>query len=108
MDISTLIIALIYIDCFCDNNKYILTLNNVYRILLSACLLSLKFNEDAIINYKYYSEIAAVSVEDLSKLEFYMYLKLHFSLNVKYDFYIIILLNIQFQKMNNSKIRISF
>ena len=107
MDISTLIIALIYIDCFCDNNKYILTLNNVYRILLSACLLSLKFNEDAIINYKYYSEIAAVSVEDLSKLEFYMYLKLHFSM-IYINHITLILLNIQFQKMNNSKIRISF
>ena len=87
MDISTLIVAIIYIDYFCDNNKYILTLNNVYRILLSACLLSLKFNEDTIVNYKYYSEIAAVSVEDLKNLEFYMYLKLHFSLNVKYDLY---------------------
>ena len=107
MDISTLIIALIYIDCFCDNNKYILTLNNVYRILLSACLLSLKFNEDAIINYKYYSEIAAVSVEDLSKLEFYMYLKLHFSM-IYINHITLILLTIQFQKMNNSKIRISF
>ena len=87
MDISTLIIAIIYIDYFCDNNKYILTLNNIYRILLSACLLSLKFNEDIVVNYKYYSEIAAVSMEDLKNLEFHMYLKLHFSLNVKYDLY---------------------
>ena len=87
MDISTLINSIIYIDNFCDKNKYILTANNIYRILLSACLLSLKFNEDITVNYKYYSEIAAVSVEDLKNLEFYMYLKLHFSLNVKYDLY---------------------
>ena len=87
MEISTLIIAIIYIDNFCDMNRYILTANNVYRILLSACLLSLKFNEDIPVNYKYYAEIAAVSVEDLKNLEFYMYLELHFSLYIKYDLY---------------------
>ena len=87
MDISTLIISIIYIDYFCDKNKYYLTPNNIFRILLSACLLSLKFNEDITVNYKTYAEIAAVSVEDLKNLEFYMYLKLHFSLNVKYELY---------------------
>jgi len=87
MDISTLIISIIYIDHFCDKNKYYLTPNNIFRILLSACLLSLKFNEDLIVNDKEYAEIAAVSVEDLKNLEFYMYLKLHFSLNVKYELY---------------------
>ena len=87
MDISTLINSIIYIDYFCDKNKYYITPHNIYRILLSACLLSLKFNEDITINYKIYAEIAAVSVEDLRKLEFYMYLKLHFTLNVKYELY---------------------
>ena len=87
MDISTLINSIIYIDHFCDKNKYYLTPNNIFRILLSACLLSLKFNEDITVNYKTYAEIAAVSVEDLKKLEFYMYLKLHFTLNVKYELY---------------------
>ena len=87
MDISTLIIAIIYIDNFCDKNQYIFTQNNIFRTLLSVCLLSLKFNEDITVNYKTYSEIAAVSVEDLKNLEFYMYLKLHFSLKVKYELY---------------------
>ena len=87
MDISTLIISIIYIDYFCDKNKYCLTPNNIFRIVLSACLLSLKFNEDITVNYKTYAEIAAVPVEDLRNLEFYMYLKLHFSLNVKYELY---------------------
>ena len=87
MDISTLIISIIYIDYFCDKHKYYLTPNNIFRILLSACLLSLKFNEDITVNDKEYAEIAAVSVEDLKNLEFYMYLKLHFSLNVKYELY---------------------
>ena len=83
MDISSLITSIIYID----KNNYYLTQNNIFRILLSACLLSIKFNEDITVNYKTYSEIACVSVEDLKNLEFYMYLKLHFSLKVKYDLY---------------------
>jgi hypothetical protein len=87
LDISTLIISIIYIDRFCNKNKYVLTPNNIYRILLSACLLSLKFNEDIDVNYKEYAEIASVTVEDLQNLEFYMYFKLHFSLFVKYDLY---------------------
>jgi S-DNA-T family DNA segregation ATPase FtsK/SpoIIIE len=85
--INTLITSIIYIDRFCDKNNYYLTQNNIFRILLSACLLSIKFNEDITVNYKTYSEIACVSIEDLKNLEFNMYLKLHFSLKVKYDLY---------------------
>ena len=87
MEISTLIISIIYIDNFCGKNLYYLTSNNIFRILLSACILSLKFNEDIIVDYKTYADIAAVSVQDLKNLEFYMYLKLHFSLKVEYDLY---------------------
>ena len=87
MEISTLIISIIYIDRFCSKNKYHLNKNNIFRILLSSCLLSLKFNEDKMIKFKDYSEIAAVSIEDLKNLEFFMYLKLHFSLTVKYELY---------------------
>ena len=87
MDISTLIISIIYIDRFCHKNKYVLTFHNIYRILLSAILLSIKFNQDNIITNKAYSKIAYVSVEDLNTLEFQMYLKLHFSLKVNDDLY---------------------
>lgn len=87
MEISTLINAIIYIDRFCYKNNYILTENNIHRILLSACLVSLKFNEDKLINNRDYSEIVGVSLEELNQLEFKMYLMLHFSLNVKSDFY---------------------
>ena len=87
MNISTLIISIIYIDRFCHKNKYILTLNNIYRILLSTILLSIKFNQDNIISNKTYSKIAHVSIEDLNTLEFQMYLKLHFSLKINEELY---------------------
>ena len=87
MNISSLIMSIIYIDRFCETNGYILSLNNVHRILLAACLLSLKFNEDVNIDAQYYANIAGVPINDLNNLECYLYVKLKFSLFVEYDFY---------------------
>ena len=83
MEISTLIIAVIYIDRFCSDKDYTLTKNNIFRILLTTCLLSLKFNQDSKITNKAYSKIACVTAKDLKTLEFCMYLELKFSLMVR-------------------------
>ena len=87
MNISTLVMSVIYIDRFCELNGYILSLNNIHRVLLTACLLSIKFNEDINVNTKYYANIAGVSANELNNLEFYLYIKLKFSLYVDYDLY---------------------
>ena len=87
MNISTLINAIIYIDTFCEKNNYILCMNNIYLILLSAFLLSIKFNEDLMVNLKTYSQIAGVSPDILQNLESSFYFNLHFSLFVKEDLY---------------------
>ena len=87
MNISSLILSVIYLDKFCEAHKYILSLNNIHRLLLASCLLSIKFNEDITVNTKYYAEIAGVSVNDLSNLEFYLYVMLDFSLFVDYDYF---------------------
>ncbi len=62
-------------------------MNNIYLILLSACLLSIKFNEDLMVNLKTYSQIAGVSPDILQNLESSFYFNLHFSLFVKEDLY---------------------
>ena len=87
MEISTLILAVIYIDRFCYKNNYTITKNNIIRILLTSCLLSLKFNQDSLITNKTYSKIACVSMEDLQILEIHMYFKLNFSLMVQDSLY---------------------
>ena len=86
-NISTLINTIIYIDNFCERNNYILRLNNIYLIILSAYLLSIKFNEDKPINSKFYAKIGGIRVDVLNDLEYYLYLNLHFSLFVKEDLY---------------------
>ena len=87
MNISTLIMSIIYIDRFCELNGYIVSNKNIHRILLTACLLSIKFNEDVNINTNYYASVAGIPVQDLNNLEFYLIVKLEFSLFVDYDIY---------------------
>ena len=62
MNISTLINAIIYIDTFCEKFNYSLCMNNIYLILFSSCLISIKFNEDVSINLKNYAHITGVSL----------------------------------------------
>ena len=78
--------SIIYIDRFCEINNYILCMNNIHRILLTACLLSIKFNED-IIETKDYAKIAGIPTNDLNFLEFYFCVKIKFSFFVDYDIY---------------------
>ena len=87
MNISSLIISIIYIDRFTELNGYVLSLKNIHRIFLTACLLSFKFNEDININTKYYANVAGIPVQDLNNLEFYLIVNLNFSLFVDYDTY---------------------
>ena len=87
MNISTLILAVMYIDEFCEKYKYFLTLNNIYRLILISVFISLKYNEDIFTNEHEYASIAGVSVEDLKYLEFQMCVAMDFSFFIKTDNY---------------------
>ena len=87
MNISTLILSIIYIDQFCERNNYILSLNNIYRLILISIFMSLKYNEDEMVNTKTYAYIAGVSIEDLKMLEYQMCAALDFEFYVKSDYY---------------------
>ena len=87
MNISTLILSIIYIDQFCEKIKYILSYNNIYRLILISVFISLKYNEDKIINAKEYAIISGVSVGDLKMLEYQLCGALDFEFFVKSDYY---------------------
>ena len=87
MNLSSLINSIIYIDTFCEMNKYVLSMHNIHRMLLTSCLLSIKFNEDVNVNTKYYAEVAGIPIQDLNNLEFYFIVKIRFSLFVDYYIY---------------------
>ena len=87
INISTLILAIVYIDNFCELNRYILTSNNIYRMIMTSCLLSIKFNEDIIFGNSFYAKVGNFSVELLNTLEYEFYVKLNFQLLVNDDYY---------------------
>ena len=87
INISTLILAIVYIDNFCELNGYILTLNNIYRMIMTSCLLSIKFNEDIIFGNSFYAKVGNFSVELLNALEYEFYVKMNFQLLVNDDYY---------------------
>ena len=87
INISTLILAVIYIDKFCEKFKYVLTLHNIHRIILISIFISMKYNEDMFVNANIYSQIAGVSTEDLLNLEYNMCLALEFGFYVKEELY---------------------
>ena len=66
---STLVIALIYIDRLLENRNIILSKYNVYRILLTAVLLAIKYNEDEIYDNSFFAKIFGVTIKELNKLE---------------------------------------
>ncbi len=87
MEKSTLILSLIYIDRLCHNCDVTLTYHNIHRILFSAILTSIKYNEDSFFDNKYYSEIAGVKLKELKLLEYTFIAMLNFKIYVSNDIY---------------------
>ena len=79
---NTIIIALIYIDRICEISKIILTPYNIHKIIFTAILLAIKYNEDRIFNFEYYSKVAGVSIKEMQILEKY------FSILVRFKFFV--------------------
>ena len=52
---ENLINMLIYIDRLCKENKIMLNYSNIYKIILSALVITLKYNEDHYFTNRYYS-----------------------------------------------------
>ena len=79
---NTLILALIYIDRICDIAKIILTPYNIHKIIFTAILLAIKYNEDMIFNFEYYSKVAGISINEMQILEKY------FAILLRYKFFV--------------------
>ena len=70
INISTLIISLIYIDRFCEINDIILTHYNIHKIIFTSALLSLKYNEDYSFKFNFYDDVAGMSIKEIKHLEY--------------------------------------
>ena len=68
-------------------NRYILCINNIHRILMASCILSIKFNEDLSFGNDYYAQMANFSLDLLNILEYEFYVMMNFKLIVNEDIY---------------------
>ena len=66
---STIIIVLIYIDRITKLNHFLLTYNNIHKLILAAFILAIKYNEDIYYSMSIYSKIGGVTLSELNKLE---------------------------------------
>ena len=84
-DENILISSLVYFDQIGKIKK--ITYSNVYKILFTSILLSLKYHEDEIYNNGYYSEIAGVSKRELKQMEYEYFVLLNFNLHIKQELF---------------------
>ena len=104
MEKSTLIISLILIDRLCQISNLTLTYYNIHRILFTAILISIKYNEDSYYDNKYYAKIAGVKLKELQILEYSFVSLLQFNLFIQdglYKKYQLYLDNFDFENGDN-------
>ena len=87
METSTLIMSLILIDRLCQKANLTLTYHNIHRVIFSAILISIKYNEDNYYDNKYYADIAGVKLKELQLLEYNFISLLHFHLFIQDEIY---------------------
>ena len=87
METSTLILSLILIDRLCQISNLTLTYHNIHRIIFSAILISIKYNEDNFYDNKFYAEIAGVKLKELQLLEYNFISLLNFNIFIQDEIY---------------------
>lgn len=83
IDISTLVCGVIYLDRMCEKRKYVLCYNNIHLLLLAACILSIKFNEDYFVRNLTIAQIHGLHVNVINQIEYEMYVLIDFNLFIE-------------------------
>ena len=70
-EISTIIIALIYIDKVSHQkkNNIILIENNIFKLFLCALICAIKYNEDIYDDNNYYAKVGGIRIKEMNLLE---------------------------------------
>ena len=82
---NTLIVAYLYIIKLIKAENFILSLNNIYRILLGSVVLAKKFLEDINFNNLYFCQIGGMTVQELNSVEFSLFVRINFDANPKIE-----------------------
>jgi len=87
MSESTIIIILIYIDRISNLNNFRLTYRNIYKLILSAMVIAIKYNEDIFYSSSIYAKLGGLSISELNYLEFEFLILIKFSLFIEKDLF---------------------
>ena len=82
MEISTLILTYIYIKRFIKKENYIISLRNIFRLIMSCAILAIKFNENKVYKNSFYAKVGGFDVDVLNNLEYNIFSRLDFNLRV--------------------------
>jgi len=65
-----LILALIYIDRFTENQpKFVMKTTNIYRLMMTAMVVAAKFLDDHCYKNSYYARAGGISLQEMNELE---------------------------------------
>ena len=81
---NTIITAFILIERFIKKENYIIGFNNIYRILLGCIVLAIKMLEDNKYDNSEYCQIGGVTLQDFNSIEYNLFFRLDFKINISY------------------------
>lgn len=67
---STVILSLMYIDRFTSNSNIVLTHLNIHNLIFTAILVAVKYNQDNVYSFDYYSEVSGIPCKEIVELEY--------------------------------------
>ena len=87
MNISTVILILIYIDRISNINKFKLTYYIIHKLILSSMVVAIKYNEDQYYSIKFYAKLGGVTKTEMIFLEYYFVSLINFNLFIKKELF---------------------
>ena len=94
INLSTIILILIYIDRLCNIYKFKITYFNIHKLILASMIIAIKYNEDEYYSIKFYAKLGGVTKAEMNLLEYHFISLINFNLFItkelfnKYNDYI--------------------
>ena len=87
INISTIILIVIYIDRICNINKFKLTYYNIHKLILSSMIVAIKYNEDNFYSNETYAKLGGIPKSEMAFLEYYFVTLINFNLFIKEELF---------------------
>ena len=87
INISTIILIVIYIDRICNINKFKLTYYNIHKLILSSMVVAIKYNEDNFYSNETYAKLGGIPKSEMAFLEYYFVTLINFNLFIKEELF---------------------